>query len=264
MDIKSFQLQSFTREEFLDHLKLGNFKSVIIPTGSIEQHLNHLSMSMDIDMSRFIAQKASEKLYPNVLITSPVSFGVAEHHMHFPGTISAKPGSWLSALFDVIESVLRHGIKKILILNGHGGNIAPIEGVFEQWKLYLIATQNTSIKSIIPSDIKNHSEYLDAILNNDENDIDIRFNSYWDFIPKRIIDSILETKEYPGHAGEFETSLAMYALPNIVRFDKVKSSSEIGIQKSSSHKGKELANQSIMGVVNTISEMLLLHKDQSL
>ena len=99
MDTKLFQLQSLTREEFLEHQKLGHFKSAIVPIGSVEQHLNHLSMSMDIDMSRFIAEQAAEKLYPNVLITSPVSFGIAEHHMFFPGTISAKPGSFLSSIF---------------------------------------------------------------------------------------------------------------------------------------------------------------------
>ena len=93
---------------------------------------------------------------------------------------------------------------------------------------------------------------------------DIRFNSYWDFIPEEMINSILETKEYPGHAGEFETSLAMYALPNIVRLDKLQSSNEIGIQKSSSDKGKKLAIKSINGVVNSINEMLFSNKNQNL
>ena len=264
MDIKLFQLQSLTREEFLDQQNLGHFKSAIVPIGSIEQHLNHLSMSMDIDMSRFIAEKAAEELYPNVLITSPVTFGIAEHHMYFPGTVSAKPGSFLSSIFDVLESLLRHGVKKILLLNGHGGNISPINGIFEQWKLNLIATQNSSIELFNKKVINNHSEYIDAVLDNEKNEIDIRFNSYWDFIPEQMINSILETKEYPGHAGEFETSLALYALPNIVRLDKLQSSNEIGIQKSSSDKRKKLAIKSINGVVNSINEMLFSNKNQNL
>ena len=44
MNPKICQLPLFTREEFLRHIKLGHFQSVIIPTGSTEQHLNHLSM----------------------------------------------------------------------------------------------------------------------------------------------------------------------------------------------------------------------------
>ena len=56
------------------------------------------------------------------------------------------------------------------------------------------------------------------------------------------------------------SSLAMYALPNIVRLDKLQSSNEIGIQKSSAEKGEKLAIQSINGVVNTINEMLFSNK----
>ena len=235
---------------------MGHFQSVIIPTGSTEQHLNHLAVNMDIEMSQYIATKSAEELYPNTLITSPISLGIAEHHMHFPGTISAKPGSWLSIIFDLIESILRHGIKKVLILNGHGGNVTPIQGVLEQWQLNLIATQNTSIKTTLSSDLENHYQYVDSVLNNKENDVDIRFNSYWDYIPENFANSILETQEYPGHAGEFETSLAMYAIPYIVRFNKVYSSKESGIQKASFEKGRELAAQAINGTISTIKDML--------
>lgn len=256
MNSKVFHLSSFTREEFFNHIQMGHFQSVIIPTGSTEQHLNHLAVNMDIEMSKYIATKSAEELYPNTLITSPISLGIAEHHMYFPGTVSAKPGSWLSIIFDLIESILRHGIKKILILNGHGGNVAPVQGVFEQWQLNLIATQNTPIKAMLPADLENHYQYVDSVLNNKENDVDIRFNSYWDFIPENLVNSILETKEYPGHAGEFETSLAMYAIPYIVRFDKVYSSKELGIQKASFEKGRQLATQAISGTIATVKDML--------
>ena len=161
MESKKFELPQFTREEFKNRLEMGHFKSVIIPTGSIEQHLDHLSMNLDIQMSRYIATEAATKLYPKTLVVSPISFGIAEHHMHFPGTLSAKPGSWLSILFDLIESILRHGIKKVLILNGHGGNIAPVNGIIEQWQLNLYATQNESIKSQLPDSLENHYEYLE-------------------------------------------------------------------------------------------------------
>ena len=166
MESKIFELPELTRKEFKNHLDLGHFESVIIPTGSIEQHLDHLSMNLDIQMSRYVATQAATKLYPKTLVVSPISFGIAEHHMYFPGTLSAKPGSWLSILFDLIESILRHGIKKILILNGHGGNITPVNGIIEQWQLNLYATQNTTIQSQISDSLENHYEYLDAILKN--------------------------------------------------------------------------------------------------
>ena len=134
--------------------------------------------------------------------------------------------------------------------------MTPIQGVLEQWQLNLIATQNTSIKTTLSSDLENHYQYVDSVLNNKENDVDIRFNSYWDYIPENFANSILETQEYPGHAGEFETSLAMYAIPYIVRFNKVYSSKEPGIQKASFEKGRELATQAINGTISTIKDML--------
>ena len=255
MESKIFELPELTRKEFKTHLDLGHFESVIIPTGSIEQHLDHLSMNLDIQMSRYVATQAATKLYPKTLVVSPISFGIAEHHMYFPGTLSAKPGSWLSILFDLIESILRHGIKKILILNGHGGNITPVNGIIEQWQLNLYATQNTTIQSQISDSLENHYEYLDAILKNKKNDIDIKFLSYWDLIPENLINSILETKEYPGHATEFETSLAMYAIPESVRFEKLKSSKEIGVNKASASKGEKLAKEAITQTIQTINNM---------
>ena len=212
-------------------------------------------MNLDIQMSRYVATQAATKLYPKTLVVSPISFGIAEHHMYFPGTLSAKPGSWLSILFDLIESILRHGIKKILILNGHGGNITPVNGIIEQWQLNLYATQNTTIQSQISDSLENHYEYLDAILKNKKNDIDIKFLSYWDLIPENLINSILETKEYPGHATEFETSLAMYAIPESVRFEKLKSSKEIGVNKASASKGEKLAKEAITQTIQTIKNM---------
>ena len=73
MNSKVFDLYSFTREEVSDYIEMGNFQSAIIPTGSTEQHLDHLAVNMDIEMSRYIATKSAEELYPNTLITSPIS-----------------------------------------------------------------------------------------------------------------------------------------------------------------------------------------------
>ena len=255
MKSKIFELPKLTRKEFKNHIDLGHFESVIIPTGSIEQHLDHLSMNLDIEMSRYIATQAAKKLYPKTLIVSPISFGIAEHHMYFPGTLSAKPGSWLSILFDILESILRHGLKKILILNGHGGNIQPINGILEQWQLNLYATQNPTIKSQFPKSIENHYEYLDVVLKNKNNNIDIKFLGYWDLIPENFINSILDTKEYPDHATEFETSLAMYAIPESVRFEKLKSSKETGVNKASVSKGEKLAKKAIAETIQTIKKM---------
>ena len=66
----------------------------------------------------------------------------------------------------------------------------------------------------------------------------------------------METKEYPGHAAEFETSLAMYAIPQVVRFNKVYSSNEIGIKKASFENGRQLESEAIRNTITTVKDML--------
>ena len=120
MQSKGFRLEKLTRREFREARAAGHFDAAIIATGSIEQHLEHLAHEQDIASSSHIAEMVSERLHPNVVVAAPISIGISEHHMHSPGTLTAKPGPWLSVVFDAVDSLVRHGINKVLILNGHG------------------------------------------------------------------------------------------------------------------------------------------------
>ena len=90
---REVRLEKLTRREFRQALEVGSFKAAIIATGSIEQHLEHLAFPQDIASSTYVAEKAAALLYPDVVVAVPISIGIAEHHMHFPGTMSVKPGS---------------------------------------------------------------------------------------------------------------------------------------------------------------------------
>lgn len=253
---KKIRLEQHTRREFRESLSAGHFKTVIIATGSIEQHLEHLAMSQDIMASTYVAEAVARAMYPEVLVTVPVSIGIAEHHMIFPGTISAKPGSWLSILFDSIESLVRHGIKRILILNGHGGNVDPIKGVLQQWQLHLTSVYGEQLKDETLKEIDTHSEYTDALLERDCSGLDLRFNSYWDFIPEEFANSILDTGQYPGHAGEFETSFAMEAFPENVRTNAISKNKDAEPQAASAAKGRMCIDKVVSGTTGVILEML--------
>ena len=80
-----------TRREFREALAEGKFQTAIIPTGSIEQHLEHLAMEHDIRMATHVAEQAARQLYPQVIVTLPIRAGISEHHMRHQGTVSAKP-----------------------------------------------------------------------------------------------------------------------------------------------------------------------------
>ena len=57
----------------------------------------------------------------------PVNVGMSQHYAHFPFTLSLQPETLIAVLKDIMRCVVKNGIKRIFIMNGHDGNIAPIE-----------------------------------------------------------------------------------------------------------------------------------------
>jgi creatinine amidohydrolase len=97
---------------------------IMFVTGSCEQHGRHLSYATDYIIPYAIAKRVSEQT--GVLVPPPLCFGMSVHHMEFPGTITLQPETWVAVLQDVIRSLHHHGFRRVLLLNGHGGNRAPI------------------------------------------------------------------------------------------------------------------------------------------
>ncbi len=250
------RLEKYTRREFREALRAGHFRAAVIATGSVEQHLEHLALEQDIASSAYVAERAAEALYPDVTVAAPMSIGIAEHHMGFPGTMSAKPGSWLAVLFDAVESLVRHGITRILILNGHGGNVNPVNGVIGQWRLHLTAVYGNPIPANAAEEIHSHSDYTNALLQRDSPGLDLRFNSYWDLIPKEFADGVLDVGHHPGHAGEFETSFALRAFPDNVRADAIPHSRDPEPAAADPEKGRLLIDKAIQGAEALLKDML--------
>ena len=253
---RKVRIEAYTRREFREALQAGSFRAAVIATGSIEQHLEHLAFEQDIASSTYVAERAAEALYPNVAVVVPLSIGIAEHHMGFPGTMSAKPGSWLAVLFDAVESLVRHGIGRVLILNGHGGNVKPVEGVIEQWRLHLTSVYGTPIPGDSLEDIHTHSDYTRALLQRDQPGVDLRFNSYWDLIPDEFANDVLDVGHHPGHAGEFETSFTMHAFPGNVRADAVRHNHDVETAAGTAEKGRALIDKAVEGTTTLLEEML--------
>src|SRR5438128_3372421 len=96
----------------------------ILPVGSCEQHGRHLSFATDYLIPTEIAMRVSART--GVPVTPTLCFGMSVHHMEFPGTLSLSPDTFMAVIRDLVESLYRHGFRRVLILNGHGGNIAPL------------------------------------------------------------------------------------------------------------------------------------------
>ena len=128
MSAQEVMLAKLTRREFRQAIESGNFSTAIVGIASNEQHLEHLAMEHDLASVTYIAREAAKRLYPQVIVTVPMAVGISEHHMIHKGTISARPGGWLAVLFDVVESLVRHGVKNVLIFNGHGRKQSSRDG----------------------------------------------------------------------------------------------------------------------------------------
>jgi len=194
-NIRTVLLWESTRREIREAIDEGTLLGAIVPTGSTEQHNEHLAFIHDTASAVHIAKKAAEKLFPQVTVATPVAIGVSEHWMDHKGTLTLRPEIFAEVVYDVCESLKRHGIQNILILNGHAGNAGPIGQNLEKFR------EKLGIN-------------LDAY-------------SYWSAYTKEDVDKYMESGKCPAHAAEFETSVALAAFPQYVQregvdYDKAK------------------------------------------
>lgn len=101
--------------------------AAIIPLGSVEQHGPHLPLGTDWIIAQELARRISERTGAIMLPVMP--FGYAEYHMDFPGTITLSQDHLGGVMLDICKSIANWGIKRILFVNGHGGNLAALRSV---------------------------------------------------------------------------------------------------------------------------------------
>jgi creatinine amidohydrolase len=105
---------------------------VVVPIAALEQHGHHLPLFTDSLLLGEVVRRAAERLGERALWTPLVWLGNSQHHLDFPGTLTAAPRTYLDLLGDLLENLLAHGFRRLLLLNGHGGNIVPAQqAVFE-------------------------------------------------------------------------------------------------------------------------------------
>jgi creatinine amidohydrolase len=231
-----------TRRQVREGLAAGHFRGAILPTGSTEQHNEHLAFEHDTASAVHVAWQAGIDLYPRVLVATPVPFGLSEHWMEFQGTLTLKPETFTAVTFDLCESLQRHGVEHILIVNGHAGN-GPLGQHMESFRQRL--------------------------------GIDVQFCSYWDAYTPEFVKAQMESGDCPAHAAEFETSFAMAAFPENVHWAEVdyaraniRITKNVGyaphdpvyhqaaIDYATAHKGRVMADAAIEWVVARMRSML--------
>jgi creatinine amidohydrolase len=110
----------FQVEEYLKH-----DDRAVLPLGSTEQHA-YLSLSVDSILSEKVSVDAAEPL--GIPVFPALPFGITPYFMSYPGTISLKAATYMQVVRDMLDSLYTTGFRRILIVNGHGGN-SPVQPV---------------------------------------------------------------------------------------------------------------------------------------
>ncbi|HXF81537.1 MAG TPA: creatininase family protein [bacterium] len=162
---------------------LPQARVVLIPVGAQEQHGPYLCTACDAARALEFARRLGERVWPLALVAPAVTLGVSPHHLNFPGTISLRPETLAGVLLDVVDSLARHGLRKFLALNGHGGN-DPTLGV----------VAHTLLR---------------------RGDVEFAYASFKAFASRALGDQAAATAIQ--HAGAWEVSMALELAPWLVR-----------------------------------------------
>jgi creatinine amidohydrolase len=111
-------------EEYLRH-----DDRAVVPLGSTEQHA-FLSLSTDTILSARVAEEAAEPL--GVPVFPALAYGITPYFRAFPGTISLRMETYLRVVQDILDELYRQGFRRIVFVNGHGGN-SPAQTFVDEW-----------------------------------------------------------------------------------------------------------------------------------
>jgi creatinine amidohydrolase len=109
--------------------RLGLDDRAILPLGSTEQH-GFLSLSVDSILSERVATEAAQPL--GVPVFPVVPYGITPYFLGYPGTVSLRVETYIALVRDILDGLHRQGFRRILIVNGHGGN-APAGAFAAEW-----------------------------------------------------------------------------------------------------------------------------------
>ena len=161
---------------------------VVVPIAAVEQHGRHLPVFTDSMLLGEVVRRAAEPLGDRVVWAPLLWLGNSHHHLDFAGTLSASPRAYLDVLGDLIDNLVTHGFRRVVLLNGHGGNIVPAnQAVFEARQRY-----------------------------RERDDLLLLAATYWLLGGKPDeVDPTISQKQM-GHACEWETSMILHIAPHLV------------------------------------------------
>lgn len=166
----------------------------VLPVAAVEQHGPHLPLSVDAALLDGVIQAALPLLPAElpVLFLPPQQLGLSTEHRSYPGTLTLSPSTLIALWTELGECVARAGIKKLLLLNGHGGNVSPMD--------------------IVARELRQRCGLL-------------VYSSSWFGLPlPDAVSGLFSAQEHRFgiHGGEIETSMMLHLAPQTVHMEEAR------------------------------------------
>jgi creatinine amidohydrolase len=168
-----------------------NSTVVLAPIAACEQHSRHLPTFTDTILVTGVAEGVEQRLPKQVLQLPTQWMGASAHHLRFGATLSADVDTHVDMLCDLVRPLLDDGYTRVLILNGHGGNIDTMQMALRRLQPKYQRCQLTAA-------------------------------SYWDLAAQELSKLAEGPRKSMGHACEFETSMVLALRPELVRREEIK------------------------------------------
>lgn len=162
---------------------------LILPLGSVEQHGNHMPLGTDTLLAHAVSLAAAKSAGMTAVLPPPW-YGFSAHHMRFAGSVTLRADTLMAVAEDIVGSLVRHGFRRILIVNGHGGNNGVID--------------------VLASTL-GHKHYGQAR---------IASLTYFQLAREAIASLRQSGPGGMGHACEFETAMIQHIRPELVKMDR--------------------------------------------
>jgi creatinine amidohydrolase len=164
---------------------------VLAPIAACEQHSRHLPTFTDTLLVTAVAEGVEYRLPQQVLLLPTLWLGASAHHLRFGATLSAEVDTHVTMLCDLLGPLLEDGYQRVLLLNGHGGNID---------------TMHMALRRLQP-------RFAQRVL---------AAASYWELAEKELAALAEGPRKSMGHACEFETAMVLALRPELVRREEIK------------------------------------------
>lgn len=178
--------------EIKGHEFFGNkFDKAILPVGSSEYHGEHLPFGTDTLVAEHLTKEICKE-FKDLLMLPTIPIGMSAHYSSFPLTLSLKTETLIHLLTEIFDSLNKHGLKKLIIINGHDGNIPAIDAATREYR-----TKNSDFKIMV-------------------------LEAWWETAGQLVPKDTFEVWGGLGHGGEGETSMMLKINPDLVNMKKAR------------------------------------------